>query len=641
MRKPERARLRRTWLAAAVAGVMLAAPVLGTVGASGAATDPTLVFGAYAPRVGNESEQQAVLNLEQQIGRRLGVVRDFERWNDQFPDAYHTWLRTNGYPMILSVRGMLANGTHLSWADIASAQPGTSLHNDMVRWARGVKSYGLPVLFSFNQEPELIANIPNGTSQDFIAAWRKFVSVFRAEAVTNVRFLWVMTEWSFALPASDRRAAASWYPGDAYVDGMGVDVYNWHRCRPGINNAWASLRSLIEPFRAFGAAHPGKPLWLAEWGGVEDPAVAGRKAQWIQDAQAMFKEPAYAQFEGISYFNQTYHNAQFDCAWKVDSTAGSLNAFKTMANDVFYSASYSLPGPGNSPPTARMTMDCTELVCRFDGTGSTDADGTITGYSWDFGDGSAGTGANPSHTYPRGDSYSVRLVVTDNDGATGALTSTVTTNADNPIAFVGGAVSNGNALTHTVNVPTSASAGDGLLLFDTINNTTTTEAAPSGLAGWTLVDTATANGLRTRLWQRSLGAGEAGRPVTVSVSAYSKVALQLLVYSGTRAGAPVGRSARAVETVVRTSHTTPVLPDVLAGSTVVSYWSDKTAATTAWTPPGAQIVRGQSAGTLSGRVSHLVTDAVPSVTGDRGGVAAAADSADARATMWTVVLAPD
>ena len=57
---------------------------------------------------------------------------------------------------------------------------------------------------------------------------------------------------------------------------------------------------------------------------------------------------------------------------------------------------------------------------QFDGTGSSDPDGTIVSYDWDFGDGNTGTGATPSHTYASAGDYTVTLSVTDDDGASSA-----------------------------------------------------------------------------------------------------------------------------------------------------------------------------------------------------------------------------
>ena len=54
----------------------------------------------------------------------------------------------------------------------------------------------------------------------------------------------------------------------------------------------------------------------------------------------------------------------------------------------------------------------------FDGTGSSDPDGSVANYAWSFGDGNTGTGPNPTHSYAAAGKYFVALTVTDNDGAT-------------------------------------------------------------------------------------------------------------------------------------------------------------------------------------------------------------------------------
>ncbi len=53
----------------------------------------------------------------------------------------------------------------------------------------------------------------------------------------------------------------------------------------------------------------------------------------------------------------------------------------------------------------------------FDAADSTDADGTIESYEWDFGDDTTGTGATVSHVFDAPGTYTVTLTVTDNDGA--------------------------------------------------------------------------------------------------------------------------------------------------------------------------------------------------------------------------------
>ena len=72
----------------------------------------------------------------------------------------------------------------------------------------------------------------------------------------------------------------------------------------------------------------------------------------------------------------------------------------------------------NIPPIASFTYACTDLSCDFDGSGSSDSDGTISSYDWVFGDGNTASGETTSHTYGDGGDYTVTLTVTDDLGAT-------------------------------------------------------------------------------------------------------------------------------------------------------------------------------------------------------------------------------
>ena len=75
--------------------------------------------------------------------------------------------------------------------------------------------------------------------------------------------------------------------------------------------------------------------------------------------------------------------------------------------------------PANRPPVAAFTSSVNQLSAAFNATGSSDPDGTVASYAWDFGDGTAGTGATASHDYAAAGTYQATLTVTDNAGATG------------------------------------------------------------------------------------------------------------------------------------------------------------------------------------------------------------------------------
>jgi PKD repeat protein len=82
----------------------------------------------------------------------------------------------------------------------------------------------------------------------------------------------------------------------------------------------------------------------------------------------------------------------------------------------------------NRPPTADFGWSCEALACRFTD-GSTDGDGSLTGWAWRFGDGSTSAEREPNHRYDAAGTYVVRLTVTDDEGATDELTDEVTVTA--------------------------------------------------------------------------------------------------------------------------------------------------------------------------------------------------------------------
>lgn len=110
-------------------------------------------------------------------------------------------------------------------------------------------------------------------------------------------------------------------------------------------------------------------------------------------------------------------------------TAGLLAAWAAGAGAGCGSDSAAPPpvtGTPNEPPVAAFSVDVSEgsapLEVRFDGSASSDPDGSIASYAWSFGDGGTGSGRTVDHTYENVGSYTPRLTVTDDRGATATQT---------------------------------------------------------------------------------------------------------------------------------------------------------------------------------------------------------------------------
>ena len=84
-------------------------------------------------------------------------------------------------------------------------------------------------------------------------------------------------------------------------------------------------------------------------------------------------------------------------------------------------------GPINQRPTSDFSFTTDVLTATFTDA-SSDADGTLVSWSWDFGDGNGSTLQSPVHSYAANGDYTVTLTVTDDGGATDASSQVVSVN---------------------------------------------------------------------------------------------------------------------------------------------------------------------------------------------------------------------
>ncbi len=123
------------------------------------------------------------------------------------------------------------------------------------------------------------------------------------------------------------------------------------------------------------------------------------------------------------------------------------------------------PDGGNVPPTAKANGPYSGeagSAISFSSAGSSDSDGSIASYSWNFGDNTSSTSANPNHTYNSSGNYTVTLTVTDNQGATNSSTTTATISAaggnelQNGVAKTGLSATTGQSVNYYIDVPSGA-----------------------------------------------------------------------------------------------------------------------------------------------------------------------------------------
>ena len=181
----------------------------------------------------------------------------------------------------------------------------------------------------------------------------------------------------------------------------------------------------------------------------------------------------------------------------------------------------------------------------FNGGGSSDPDGDAITYAWSFGDGTTGTGATPSHTYPDNGSFTVSLTVTDSKGAASpAVTTTATIANANPVVTLppnqvatAGSTYNLSATFSDAGVNDSPWGysidwGDGTPV--------TTGSATNQTAAITATHTYAAGGtdtVRVTVTDKDGGVGSAKTPVAVTAVNHPPTALAGGPYTGTEGSA--------------------------------------------------------------------------------------------------------
>lgn len=151
------------------------------------------------------------------------------------------------------------------------------LHDYAVR----LKTFGHPVLFRLNNEM-------NGdwcwysayyTSKDadlYIALWKYIHGIFMAEGVDNV--LWVWNPHDVSRPDFKWNHFLAYYPGDEYVDIIGLTGYNTGTYFPG--EQWREFDTIYQPiYNEYSAIFP-KPLMITEFA---SSSVGGDKAAWLHN----------------------------------------------------------------------------------------------------------------------------------------------------------------------------------------------------------------------------------------------------------------------------------------------------------------------------------------------------------------------
>lgn len=272
----------------------------------------------------------------QMVGRQPAIVLSYKNWSiEPFypPELRHVW-DDGAVPMVTwepqtaAGRGILLKaivGGRYDRYIRKSAEAAAALHKPiLLRFAQEMNGGWYPWGFG----------VGGNTPSLYRKAWHHVYWIFRNHGASNVKWVWSPNE-----DAGGGHPLAVLYPGDEFVDWVGIDGFCW-----GGTIGWPSFTKI------FGSTYDrivkltSKPILVAETGAGEE---GGDKAEWISSALGR-EAPRFSHIRALVWFDGVDSHADL----RVDSSPASLAAFRAAIASPHYAGTRAtlLATPATLPP---------------------------------------------------------------------------------------------------------------------------------------------------------------------------------------------------------------------------------------------------------------------------------------------------
>jgi hypothetical protein len=227
-----------------------------------------------------QKEIQQLPAFNKQLGVHVNILHVYTAFDRPLPADTLKSIQQNGsIPMV-------------DWACTNTQDIISGKDNSIItKYAQSMKAYNKPIFlrwyWEMNQADQNHKSCDGSGSRyagDFVAAWQHIWNIFQQQGTNNVAFVWS--------PSGDNDASA-YYPGDKYVDWIGVDHYDIDSRN---SSGQAAVSSLFDSFYKEWQPHD-KPMMIAETG-----AVASDQVSYFQAIQSLLPS-RYPAFKAFVYFD--------------------------------------------------------------------------------------------------------------------------------------------------------------------------------------------------------------------------------------------------------------------------------------------------------------------------------------------------
>ncbi|MDQ3075649.1 MAG: hypothetical protein M3Q34_00785 [bacterium] len=224
--------------------------------------------------------------FENLMGKEVDLYAEFKGWNESFPVELTKEVGERGKTLVIFWEPSFGYDEIINGSKDAYIQ----------EFAQSAKEYKHEVILSPFDEMNLNENdwgygIHNNNAEKFKTAWIRIHNMFAG--ADNVKF--VITYNNVSVPDISGNKIEDYYPGDEYVDYIGVDGFNF-------GDPWQTWESLFPITLIDRLSSYKKPIYIMSTATLPGP----KKSEWIKDMGTGIHK--YPQIVGFIWFNQKNKN---------------------------------------------------------------------------------------------------------------------------------------------------------------------------------------------------------------------------------------------------------------------------------------------------------------------------------------------
>jgi hypothetical protein len=257
-------------------------------------------LGVY--ETGTPKTYQPVADFTNAVQKQPNLVGYYSGWQEAFPTAFAETVRSHGAATI-----MQWDPTQVSVAKIAAGGYDSYLRS----FADSVRKFGGPVVIGFGHEMNAYWyswGYGHLAPSIFVAAWRHIVTLFRAQDVKNVTWL-----WTIQADEPGTGSIAHWWPGSNYVTWVGIDGYYYHPSE----TFFSIFGQTIAQVRVL----TGQPVLLSE-------TAVGQLAGQSVNIPGLFSGMRHYGTLGLVWFDIDHQGGIYEQDWHIENSPVAEEAFR-------------------------------------------------------------------------------------------------------------------------------------------------------------------------------------------------------------------------------------------------------------------------------------------------------------------------